>query len=114
MRREQRPPGRRAIRDIVDAERLLFQFCDYLEYLDGDFVRHLGEVVEFTGAGAGVAVTVLHTLGRVPDAFELLWKNATGDAWVTPADEALWTNEEVVFRGTNAVDFRVRIFAMEA
>lgn len=107
-----KPPGRRTIYDIGDAQRLLFQVCDYLARLETETQLWRGVSVEVVGQGAGTEVLVRHGLGRVPTGWCVTDKQATGDLW-RPAT-ATWTQHKVGFEGTAGVTFTVRLFYEEA
>lgn len=95
------PPGRRSVPTLVEAERGIWEINDYLSYIRG-------QVLTITGQGSTTSVGVPHGLGRIPQHFIVVGQDGDGALWHDASDT--WTTASVVFRGTNTVTFKVRVY----
>jgi hypothetical protein len=93
-------PGRRIVSSVADANRAIGEVTDYL-------TRERGEVLSLEAVGAAT-VRLTHKLGRIPQFFSVLSKNANADIWRD--DDDPWDSAAVTFRTSAAITSKVRVW----
>ncbi len=93
-------PGRSVAATVVDVNRRVGEVTDHLN-------RERGQILDVEAAGAAT-VRVTHKLGKVPNYFLVISKNANQDVWRDGGDP--WDEKAVTFRTSGAVEAKVRVW----